>query len=81
MRSTKIALFVGLSLFAVSLVVPTSHSCKSPITKGSPQTLQADGTPLPPLPPPNAKQATLVADGTPLPPLPPPNTDGAALAA
>jgi hypothetical protein len=82
MRFTKFVSAVGFSLIAVSLVIPASHSTKfRNTTPGSPQTLQADGTPLPPLPPPNAVGSILVADGTPLPPLPPPNVNGIALAA
>jgi hypothetical protein len=74
MRCTKIALAVGFSLIAVSLIVPSSSSTKfRPTATGTPHTLQVDGTPLPPLPPPHGNRATLLADGTPLPPLPPPH--------
>ena len=82
MRRTKIASAVAFTLIAVSFLVPTSYSTKfQSTTTGSPQTLQADGTPLPPLPPPNVSDVTLLADGTPLPPLPPPNASGTILVA
>jgi hypothetical protein len=81
MRFTKFVLAVGFSLIAVSLVIPAFHSTKfQNTTTGSPQTLQADGTPLPPLPPTHASDVTLLADGTPLPPLPP-NAVGSILVA
>jgi len=52
MRYTKILLAVGFSLIAVWLIVPSSSSTKfRTTTTGTPHTLQADGTPLPPLPP------------------------------
>ena len=56
---------LGLSLLAVAIVIPSvvgvNHFTKS--------NLRADGTPIPPLPPP---KPMLLADGTPIPPLPPP---------
>ena len=80
MRYTKILLTVGFSLIAVSLIVPASSSTKfRTTTTGTPHTLQADGTPLPPLPP-NVSGTMLLADGTPLPPLPP-NASGTMLLA
>ncbi len=62
MRSTKIALAVGFSLIAVSLIVPSSSSTKfQPAATGTPHTLQADGTPLPPLPPPHGNETAQAA--------------------
>jgi hypothetical protein len=70
MRFKKVALLSGLTVLAGSIVVlPGSSVNRNTTTKGMTQ-MQADGAPLPPLPP-TAKGAWLSADGAPLPPLPP----------
>ena len=68
---------VALSVLAVAILVPLGSRVnlvsQSSLTKAKSRILQADGTPIPPLPPPTR---TLVADGTPIPPLPPPTASG-----
>jgi len=77
MRFKKVALLLGLTLLAGSIVVPAGSSVnRNTTTNGTTQTEMADGMPLPPLPP--VGRSVLLADGTPLPPLPPGN--GALLA-
>jgi hypothetical protein len=76
MRFTRIALATSLILLVGSLVGPATQRVNHNNPGNGNQRMQlADGTPLPPLPPPNASNASLVADGTPLPPLPPPNAN------
>lgn len=73
MGHKKAGVRLGLSLLAVAIVVPlasgVNHFTQISIEQAKSRILKADGTPIPPLPPP---KGTLVADGTPIPPLPPP---------
>ncbi len=79
MRFTRIALAVSFNLVIGSIVVPVTQHVNHNNTSITNQRMQmADGSPLPPLPPPNASSAMLLADGSPLPPLPPPNASSAA---
>ena len=83
----KTALAVAVSLFAALMVLPVVRSVN--LTAGKPVTidhvLNADGSPMPPLPPkpPSMVEGTLVADGSPMPPLPPkpPSMDAGTLVA
>jgi hypothetical protein len=81
MQDKKVSVRLGLSLLSVAILVPLISSVnhfakisKEPIKSRS---LQADGAPIPPLPPPTK---SLVADGAPIPPLPPPTGMGALVA-
>ena len=73
MGHKKAGVRLGLSLLAVAIVVPlasrVNHFTQISNEQAKSRILRADGTPIPPLPPP---KGTLVADGTPIPPLPPP---------
>ena len=71
MRLNKLASGLRTSLFVVAILV-LSLLAVNHFTHFA-NNLRADGTPIPPLPPP--KDITLVADGTPIPPLPPPKLD------
>ena len=76
MRFTRIALATSFTLLVGSLAGPATQRVNhNNPTNGNQRMQLADGTPLPPLPPPNASTINLVADGTPLPPLPPPNAN------
>ena len=71
----KTAIAVAVSALAVLMVLPVvrsvNRSAGKPVTID--QTLRADGSPQPPLPPKplSMSTSTLVADGSPQPPLPP----------
>jgi hypothetical protein len=70
----KVALAVVVSFFAVLMLLPVSGSVNNaPVQFSAPHSsLQADGAPIPPLPPHAVKAVTLDAqDGGPIPPLPP----------
>ena len=64
----SIALSVSLILLAIA--VPVNHSRMLPTWNNG--SIQADGVPGPPLPPPKQGPPKLIADGVPGPPLPPP---------
>ncbi len=73
MGHKKIRVRLGLSLLAVAILIPLASrvNCLADVSKqgAKSRSLQADGNPIPPLPPP---KGTFVADGNPIPPLPPP---------
>src|SRR6267142_265951 len=73
MQDKKVSVRLVLSLLSVAILVPLASSVNhfTRISKEQikSRSLQADGAPIPPLPPP---KGALVADGAPIPPLPPP---------
>lgn len=73
MGHKKIRVRLGLSLLAVAILIPLASrvNCLENVSKEQTKSrsLQADGAPIPPLPPP---KNAVVADGAPIPPLPPP---------
>lgn len=81
MQDKKVSVRLGLSLLSVAILVPlissVNHFAKISKEQIKSPSLQADGAPIPPLPPP---KKYLVADGAPIPPLPPPKSTGALVA-
>jgi hypothetical protein len=76
----KIWMVAGLAFFAAALAFIVTHSYNNTSGKLVMQGLamQADGSPIPPLPPHyTSGEETLVADGSPIPPLPPHYSEGA----
>ena len=75
----KTSLAVAVSVLAVLMVLPVvrsvNRSAGKPVTID--QTLRADGSPQPPLPPKplSMSTSTLVADGSPQPPVPPKSSE------
>ncbi len=73
MGHKKIGVRLGLSLLAVAIVIPlagrVNHLTDVSKERTKSRSLQADGNPIPPVPPP---KGTFVADGNPIPPVPPP---------
>ena len=83
MQTKNAPVRVGLSILSVAILVPlvlgVNHLSGHAKLQIKSRTYQADGAPLPPLPPPKKPlvgQPALVADGAPLPPLPPPKKPG-----
>jgi len=80
MGHKKAGVRLGLSLLAVAIVVPlasrVNHFTQISNEQAKSRILRADGTPIPPLPPP---KETFIADGTPIPPLPPPKGSGGSM--
>ena len=79
MQDKKVSVRLGLSLLSVAILVPligsVNHFKRISKEQIRSRSLQADGAPIPPLPPPKgslAESGVLVADGAPIPPLPPP---------
>jgi hypothetical protein len=81
MQDKKVSIRLGLSLLSVVILVPlissVNHFARISQEQIKSRSLQADGAPIPPLPPP---KKYLVADGAPIPPLPPPKGMGALVA-
>jgi hypothetical protein len=68
--STLTAFLSLAALMALPVLTPTKASPGKTVMQGT--TIQADGSPMPPLPPHGkAVVSTIIADGSPIPPLPP----------
>jgi hypothetical protein len=92
MQDKKVPIRLGLSLLSAAILIPlvssVNHFARISEEQIKSHGLQADSTPIPPIPPPkktlvadltpihplplSKATGTLVADGTPVPPIPPP---------